>query len=164
MLLKSGCLAIDGDGPHQCLASVLAEYHFGLCLSLGVLLDILFQKFAREYFLGRLSVYLALFEVVAIGAMEVGERACRFDHHIEWPYKGSIHGHYAWLRRNRLKSAKSVVMGMLCFSLFMKAARRSGILTSLPVAFSTVSLNLAGWAVSQNTPVSPSSSPEIRAW
>ena len=44
---------------------------------------------------------------------------------------------------------------MDCFVPLMKAAKRSGISMSAPIIASTFSLNLAGCAVSQNTPTSP---------
>ena len=69
---------------------------------------------------------------------------------------------YCFMRK-ALKLSKSLVISTLCFVPFMKAARRSGICTSVPMASSTTFLNLAGWAVSPNTPCSPGSNRSFSA-
>ena len=51
--------------------------------------------------------------------------------------------YYCFIRKD-LKSKNSLLNGMLCLVPFMKAAKRSGIVTSLEMILSTVSLNLAG--------------------
>ena len=51
----------------------------------------------------------------------------------------------------------------LFFSPLMKACNLAGISTSSPMIFSTVSLNLAGWAVSRKIPVSPGFNPSDKA-
>ena len=45
-----------------------------------------------------------------------------------------------------LKAGKSFDIGILCFSPCIKAAKRAGISTVVPITASTVSLNFAGWA------------------
>ncbi len=67
------------------------------------------------------------------------------------------------LMRNSLKALNSFGIAMLRFSPLMKAASREGILISDPMIGSTVSLNFAGCAVSQKTPVSLSLSRSFSA-
>ena len=64
--------------------------------------------------------------------------------------------------RNQLLDPKKIVpeihriqfpMRVDCFSLLSNAASRSGISTGFPITSSTLSLNLAGWAVSRKMPV-----------
>ena len=62
-----------------------------------------------------------------------------------------------------MKAGKVAERGTVCFVPLRKAARRAGRGMSVPVARETVSWNLAGWAVSQKRPVSPSRRPSLRA-
>ena len=59
------------------------------------------------------------------------------------------------LSRYSLKSSKQADIFTDFFSLFMKSCSLSGISISILRISSTVSLNLAGWAVSRKIPVSP---------
>ena len=54
-----------------------------------------------------------------------------------------------------LNSWNSLERATDCFVPCMKACKRSGISMGSPMMPSTVSLNLAGWAVSQKKPTSP---------
>ena len=65
--------------------------------------------------------------------------------------------------RKLLNPQKSLPNCTLCFSPFINSASLAGMHIFWPMAFSTVSLNFAGWAVSRNTPFSSSARPSPRA-
>ena len=67
------------------------------------------------------------------------------------------------LSRYSLNASNSAPSATVRFSPLTNSCKRCGISTGRPVMLSTVSRNLAGWAVSRKMPVSPSRSPSRSA-